>query len=316
MMRTPFSGEIESPIVNFQCLHAMRGAAGDEKLISRLERGGIQEKCEAGEARLEQAFALPDSFDDKRLELLSSAEANWQNCIMNYDTIRAGHESSAGKSLTHLAYLQTYQWLLLNKTLPPEYIAKKTYKDLIGVGEWHSYKHREMSSELKSLEESEYNTQKVNGIKSERSRLAGNMTEISLKLLLKRFGIYELKDRSWCAIPSLLTENHGQGSTASVNRRWGISVLTDPDELGEPELTYKVQSKTSDTWEQKSPPDDNIALVCLNPDLRLEGESKLPASTIIHECKFEVNEPDNPNYLSVKQRLEKRSQLLLETIDR
>jgi hypothetical protein len=171
--------------------------------------------------------------------------------------------------------MPAYYWRTMFDTLPSPEVTQQVYQNLLGVGQAHADSFHTLRAN---------NSKRANAAAQ---ALSGNMAEIATLLLLHRFSL-ELNDQSWAATPSFISEDRKQGRVASVNRHWDISVFTHTDD--QPELTYKVQVKTStNNQDEKShiPYADDITMVYLQPDLRLSKQDRFGSSVIISECAVE-----------------------------
>ncbi|MDQ2973268.1 MAG: hypothetical protein M3Q79_02195 [bacterium] len=150
-------------------------------------------------------------------------------------------------------------------------------------------------------------------------QLHGALGEIAVQLLLNRDSIYRIGDGSSLALPSTLLQDRGQSTNGIVSKSWDLSVFTDMDRGGSPELTYKVQVKTGGNSGNSIQYHDDIALVNIRDGLTIgRGGSSLPdprpvsPQRIVQELAWEANGEARNGIIGL---INYRTDMLLDIID-
>jgi hypothetical protein len=144
----------------------------------------------------------------------------------------------------------------------------------------------------------------------DKGRLIGQLGEFTVLSLLSRFGEQHIDDQSYCAMPSLLTEDRQLNRSLNSFGPWDISIYTHMGEE-EPRLTYRLQVKNQCEASTREEGDTELSWVDLRRDLALySGESRVDAKIASEmAAEFYLNEDWATRHLDI------RTGKLLDVID-
>lgn len=144
----------------------------------------------------------------------------------------------------------------------------------------------------------------------DKGRLIGQLGELTVLSLLKRFEAQNINDQSYCALPSLFTEDRQLNRSLNSFGPWDISIYTHMGEE-EPRLTYRLQVKNQCEASTREEGDTELSWVDLRRDLALySGESRVDAKIASEmAAEFYLNE----NWAT--RDLDIRTGKLLDVID-
>lgn len=231
--------------------------------VVKLLKNGKQNKFLAAEICLQEATY--STTPDRKEKWLNQAQRGFE--YLASDT-RDVMYSEKAKSLLQLAQFEIYRALIVDGKLPDNNIAQKVY-----------YKTLQVSHEVVKQR---WNTPG----QSEKSKIemSGDVAETSILLLGQRFAINAGITDSWFPVFSFVGEDNMKLKEPSyTNRGWDISFYThNADEL---EMSYKLQVKSTRGFcEQYA---NDVTIVCLSPDLRINAKEYISSSLIAEECYSE-----------------------------
>lgn len=107
----------------------------------------------------------------------------------------------------------------------------------------------------------------------EKQKVGGILGEIVATGMLNRYGLVQIGDNSFIALPALLTEDRGakkSGIHTNSRNLWDVSVYTDVDLDGDIDLSYKVQVKADGSPDLVYSPD----IVVVKPNYFILDDNK------------------------------------------
>lgn len=178
----------------------------------------------------------------------------------------------AATASTRLALRPAYEALVLRDSLPTPAEEEQSYTRLLHAS-------ADIAANLAMTPEEG---------SSIRNDLIGCTSEISVQLLLMRFGIREVPGE-YGPFFTFVSEDYGDGRRATIRNRWDVSVYTEGEEAKPPKVAHKVQVKTTHNEYAACKGDyaEDIAVVYTLEDLKV-GKHALRFATIIQECFYEA----------------------------
>jgi hypothetical protein len=190
-----------------------------------------------------------------------------------------------------MAYLPVHALMALDGSLPTQAVSEKTYLQTVEAGYL-------ASKEVVSSETDRY----------QKGRLSGLIGELSVLGLLQREAVRG--DGSWYPFPAHISQDKRNRHGSTSNHAWDVSVYY--SENGQTLLGPKIQVKsTFDSFVEHqgnmTDCDRNIAMVCVDPDLRLDEYERWINTNIAKELHVELGDYSSS---IISQRLESRKDLL------
>lgn len=277
-----------------------RGDMNIRTARAKLERTTAKGMLWSGELALQQAYQAQGK--PERLRCLDSAQDMFTRSrqIGNYASQKTVSPVSA-RAEVQAALLPIHARVVLEGHLPTKVAAEKAYERTLAVGQAVSLEHR--------ANDDNPNRKLVGELK-------GAVAEIAVLGLLERAAIQKIGSETWFPFLSHFSQEHGNHHGSSLNHGWNVNILTAPDADTSAALAYRIQVKSSNYAHpdrQERSYGDDIALVCVDPDLKLSPSEHNIAHHIISDSFSELTEP-NQSLLTVR-RLDERTDLLLELID-
>lgn len=302
----PSSAEREKQAVAFGNNHnphsiMIRYKAGQinaERARALLETSNSRGVLWAGELAVEAAYQAKTT--DQKSALLSYAGEMFRKAYHAQSIATGGRvdDVSAGARLG-LAELPIHSGLVLNGALPSFDVAKKAYTEMVKTG-----------ADLSAA----YWPQRHSGDPEDLNNISRLVGKVVGSGLLGRFALYQIGPESWYPVSALMTEQHSNRHGSSVYHGWDLSVFAD---RGEAAISrdYRLKMRTTrplDTTQDR-PVESGIAVVNINPDLRLlDGETYL-SFRIVDDLHSELVYPRPGSTTS--RMLDERQDLLLATLD-
>ncbi len=146
----------------------------------------------------------------------------------------------------------------------------------------------------------------------DKALLIGQLGELTVLSLLTRFEVQNINDQSYCALPSLFTEDRQLNLSLNSFGPWDISIYTHMGEK-EPRLTYRLQVKNQCEASTREEGYTDLSWVDLRRDLALYSSESHVDTKIAEDMATEFYF-NNANH-QVTRRLNIRTEKLLDVID-
>jgi len=276
----------------------------DIELVSKIAyEGSVGSLNMAGAIALDIA-ARPNLTSDQQLEWLVYASDIWKIAVDDARQRGIVDIHSIGAA-TGLATLPSYFDIIYNQRIPDIDSQRSMYEKLCGLA-IDAQRLRKNSGRRGDIPTT--------------LRAAGIASELSVLLLHQRFVLHNLGDTSqMVALPSRISEDNwlrNKDQETTVSNGWDVSIMTKYPDDQSPVLAYKVQVKTSQNADDKSPDyASDIVKVNVAQDLIVtEQERKrgrVLVRTIPAECYAELS--GNAARVTIK-KLNKRTEKLLDVL--
>ena len=273
------------------------------KINTPVSQGG---SCIAGDMYQDIACNYPLNIEEK-MDLLTAAKNSWETSLSFQNIVTDKLNRYTQQAAINLACLPLWLPLAVDRKIPTITAIQKSYDKLINIG---------MGS-LDYIKELPYNT--TPELQTTKNDLRGIISEINGLLLLQRFSMKTLKDESFVAVPSTISQNYAKKlGSSGLNKGWDISVYTknNPD-IPRAELAYKLQIKTHrQANNDKYSPD--IHVIGIQDDLTTKPSATNKYDAIVIACATENQSynPNNNNYPDFNSplMLDEKTELLLDIL--
>ncbi|MEI6751187.1 MAG: hypothetical protein WCK69_01385 [Candidatus Saccharibacteria bacterium] len=192
----------------------------------------------------------------QKIECLSEAKKSWENSLAIKSICNAPMNRYTQQAHVGLACLPLWASLAVDGKNSTLETTQKSYNKLIDIG-------------LKSIVAVEnIDLESEDLVLQTNNDLRGGISEINALILLQRFIVQTLKDDSFTAVPSLLSQDYAKRrGSGGLNNGWDTSVFTKTSpEQQNVDLTYKLQIKTHHLKKEKIYSPD-IIVIAMGSDL-------------------------------------------------
>lgn len=296
--RTDYRDAFSSNLDALQATVDFCSATGYEQQLAAIQEVSrvrtIDGLATTGLMHVEAAFSAPSS--DLVLEHIEQAKHD----IITAKRLDLGlSNTTRTRAALTLASMDLYQALALTGNIPSPKFHERAYDGTLGIAEIFLDKCRKRTLTFEDI---------------------GSASEISVLLLLQRFAINEGIEE-WMAVPSVYSQDNEHG-WKELKNTWDISVLTQYDRTEAPNITYKIQVKSSpEASYKKAPYGNEVVEIIANRDLRSPNNTRekgLPVYTVLEEALSEAGRV-TPWYQRegdyLKELLDRRQGWLLDALD-
>ena len=256
------------------------------------KNSGIEGKLLAGEALLELGTKAQDIDTAHTYYALANEEFRMVDCLGANGPARLS--AYVARARIEASFILARAYMGSENGLPPNNgdLAHKIDQTMLGALGLVSGKYFEAESI------------------TDRAVLSGQLAELGVLSLFKRFERQNINDQSYYAIPSLFTEDRWLLRESDPREPWDISVYTDTGEP-KPNLNYRIQVKNYDA-PIKRVEGSSLSWVNVGHDLAVYDGEQYVCVHIAREILAEWHEGKTNR---ATYNLNKRTERLLDTID-
>jgi hypothetical protein len=260
--------------------------------IKRLELGGAYGLLSCGELLIQEAYDTPAGYD--HFNTLMAAADYLQHAIRSRKMATRGQvDSVIARASNQWTNIPIHD-LVIQKKFPESNLAESVHQRTIEIA--HSLL---VDSYLERG--------------ADRMQSVGTLGELSVLLLDQRLGVRKIGPEIYFPSPSTFKQDYRNNHGSVLDRGHDMNVYGDVG-FGWKQIS-RVQVKTRDTKYDGSelrPVHDDISLICIDPDLRLNSDERFIPGRIIEDIVLEQNyPPDSKVHQDAAERLDARTELYL-----